>query len=239
VQDFEEGRALGRGGFGHVVVATNRVDGRQYAIKKVLMPASSQQAFAKVGPLGWHPCWDRPACSRRGGHTHTHTRTQTLREVRLFARLDHPSIVRYYSAWIEMQQGRAPAAATAAAADRVARVRTLSEAADDLEASVTNDSHSHHNMDHDDTDVSADEEEDDAPEGEDDDDDDDEESGRAAAGQGPAALRMVLYIQMEARAAHSALTHASVPCVVWCGVCVCVCVYALLCHILPPVCQCG
>ena len=106
LQDFSEGAPLGRGGYGHVVEATNKIDGRTYAIKRVPMRATTQSAFAKV-----------------------------LREVRLFARLDHPSIVRYDSAWIEVAPGlQAIPAAISASGRKGSRVRSLSEAVDEIEA---------------------------------------------------------------------------------------------------------
>ena len=36
---MQELRTLGKGGFGLVVAAVNRLDGRQYAVKKIRMPA--------------------------------------------------------------------------------------------------------------------------------------------------------------------------------------------------------
>ena len=72
LEDFAEGIALGRGGYGKVVIATNRLDGFRYAIKKI--------NFSGVASLRF---------------------TRILREVKSLARLDHANIVRYYSAWIE------------------------------------------------------------------------------------------------------------------------------------------
>eukprot|EP00523_Entomoneis_sp_CCMP467_P006287 CAMPEP_0168731760 /NCGR_PEP_ID=MMETSP0724-20121128/7426_1 /TAXON_ID=265536 /ORGANISM="Amphiprora sp., Strain CCMP467" /LENGTH=1205 /DNA_ID=CAMNT_0008778767 /DNA_START=45 /DNA_END=3663 /DNA_ORIENTATION=+ len=80
--EFEEKEALGRGGFGSVFRCRNNLDGRDYAIKKVTIrgikagdDASFQQELSRV-----------------------------LREVKILAMLDHGNIVRYYTAWLEMEQ---------------------------------------------------------------------------------------------------------------------------------------
>lgn len=69
-QDFDEAGLLGRGGFGQVVKARNKLDGRFYAIKKI-----SQNS---AGAL-----------------------KDTLSEIMLLSRLNHPYVVRYYTAWLE------------------------------------------------------------------------------------------------------------------------------------------
>lgn len=71
-EDFVEGGILGRGGYGKVVVAVNKLDGTSYAIKKINFSGVSSTRFTRI-----------------------------LREVKSLARLDHPNIVRYNSAWIE------------------------------------------------------------------------------------------------------------------------------------------
>ncbi len=58
---------LGKGGFGLVVAAVNRLDGRQYAIKKIKMPSSASAVYSRL-----------------------------MREVATLARLQHPYIVRYF-----------------------------------------------------------------------------------------------------------------------------------------------
>lgn len=68
--DFDEAGRLGRGGFGQVVKARNKLDGRFYAIKKI-----SQNSASAL--------------------------KDTLSEIMLLSRLNHPYVVRYYTAWLE------------------------------------------------------------------------------------------------------------------------------------------
>ncbi|OAG09264.1 Serine/threonine-protein kinase [Paraphaeosphaeria sporulosa] len=68
--DWVEQDRLGKGGYGEVVKARNKVDNRIYAIKKI-----RQKTAAAL--------------------------TETLSEVMLLSRLNHPCVVRYYTAWPE------------------------------------------------------------------------------------------------------------------------------------------
>eukprot|EP00741_Cyanophora_paradoxa_P010613 tig00020537_g10257.t1 len=77
-KDFEEIDLLGRGAFGNVYSARNKLDGREYAIKKI--------RFART----------------EAGEEQV--REEVLREVKCLARLDHPRVVRYYQAWVEALQ---------------------------------------------------------------------------------------------------------------------------------------
>ncbi|CAL8462314.1 g1847 [Coccomyxa elongata] len=79
LSDFQELRVLGKGGFGLVVAAVNRLDGRQYAIKKIKMPSSAPAVYSRL-----------------------------MREVATLARLQHPYIVRYFQAWCEAGVGAMP-----------------------------------------------------------------------------------------------------------------------------------
>ncbi|XP_019168429.1 PREDICTED: eIF-2-alpha kinase GCN2 isoform X3 [Ipomoea nil] len=72
LNDFEELQPLGHGGFGHVVLCKNKLDGRQYAVKKIRLKD-------KNPPLNDH----------------------ILREVATLSRLQHQHVVRYYQAWFE------------------------------------------------------------------------------------------------------------------------------------------
>jgi translation initiation factor 2-alpha kinase 4 len=68
--DWVEAGRLGKGGFGEVVKARNKLDGRVYAIKKIKQKSASAL-------------------------------TEVLSEVMLLSQLNHPCIVRYYTAWPE------------------------------------------------------------------------------------------------------------------------------------------
>ncbi|KAI1928290.1 eukaryotic translation initiation factor 2-alpha kinase [Ophidiomyces ophidiicola] len=68
--DFDEVGRLGRGGFGQVVKARNKLDGRFYAVKKI-------------------------------SHKSSGALKNTLSEIMLLSRLNHPYVVRYYTAWLE------------------------------------------------------------------------------------------------------------------------------------------
>ena len=70
-KDFEEIEFLGKGGFGIVVKARNRLDGHFYAIKIIHLKKSDEE------------------------------RSRILREVMALSRVQHPNIVRYYTTWIE------------------------------------------------------------------------------------------------------------------------------------------
>lgn len=74
VNEFEQISAIGKGGFGQVMLAENRLDGRKYAIKRVGLNLKNQTSK---------------------------TLQKFLREVKILALLDHPNIVRYYQAWLE------------------------------------------------------------------------------------------------------------------------------------------
>lgn len=69
--DFDCLHCLGKGGFGVVFEAVNKVDAQHYAVKRTMLPRS-EDAKEKV-----------------------------LREVRVLAKLEHVGIVRYFNAWVE------------------------------------------------------------------------------------------------------------------------------------------
>lgn len=72
LNDFEELRSLGHGGFGYVVLCKNKLDGRQYAVKKIRLKDKNPLLDDRI-----------------------------LREVATLARLQHQHVVRYYQAWFE------------------------------------------------------------------------------------------------------------------------------------------
>jgi serine/threonine protein kinase len=79
--EFQELRALGKGGFGSVFQCRNSLDGRDYAIKKIcIRGASSDDAKFQI------------------------QLERVLREVKNLAVLNHPCIVRYYTAWLEIEE---------------------------------------------------------------------------------------------------------------------------------------
>eukprot|EP01133_Synstelium_polycarpum_P007983 gene7983-9378_t len=82
--DFEEIEMIGRGGFGVVVKARNKLDGRYYAIKKIKTDGYSED---DAEPLT----------------------NKLLREVTTLSRLHHQYVVRYYQAWIERTDPQMPA----------------------------------------------------------------------------------------------------------------------------------
>ncbi|KAF5733896.1 Kinase family protein isoform 2 [Tripterygium wilfordii] len=72
LSDFEELHSLGHGGFGHVVLCKNKLDGRQYAVKKIRLKDKNLPVNERI-----------------------------LREVATLSRLQHHHVVRYYQAWFE------------------------------------------------------------------------------------------------------------------------------------------
>jgi translation initiation factor 2-alpha kinase 4 len=72
--EWAEAGRLGKGGYGEVVKARNKLDGRFYALKKI-----KQNSAAAL--------------------------TEVLSEVMLLSRLNHPCVVRYFTAWPEQDVG--------------------------------------------------------------------------------------------------------------------------------------
>ncbi|XP_059177392.1 eukaryotic translation initiation factor 2-alpha kinase-like [Physella acuta] len=69
--DFECLHCLGKGGFGVVFEAVNKVDDQHYAVKRTMLPRSDG------------------------------AKEKVLREVKVLAKLEHVGIVRYFNAWVE------------------------------------------------------------------------------------------------------------------------------------------
>lgn len=69
--DFEPVHCLGKGGYGVVFEARNKIDDCHYAIKRIVLPDAPQ------------------------------SRERVMREVRALAKLDHHHIVRYFNSWME------------------------------------------------------------------------------------------------------------------------------------------
>ncbi|XP_019525004.3 eIF-2-alpha kinase GCN2 [Aedes albopictus] len=70
--EFEVLSHIGKGAYGDVLKVRNILDNRQYAIKRILLPARSKQFYKKM-----------------------------TREVELLSRLNHENVVRYYNSWVE------------------------------------------------------------------------------------------------------------------------------------------
>jgi len=81
-QEFERLELLGRGAFGEVWRARSRVDLREYAVKVVKYKFNANSSHL-----------DHPA----------------VREAQTWAAVDHPSVVRYHAAWVELDGGTHPA----------------------------------------------------------------------------------------------------------------------------------
>ncbi|XP_059619538.1 eukaryotic translation initiation factor 2-alpha kinase-like [Phlebotomus argentipes] len=69
--DFEMLQCLGKGGFGVVFEAKNKIDHCKYAIKRIVLPSKKE------------------------------SRDRVMREVRTLANCEHQNIVRYFQAWVE------------------------------------------------------------------------------------------------------------------------------------------
>ncbi|XP_069501733.1 eukaryotic translation initiation factor 2-alpha kinase 1 [Ambystoma mexicanum] len=79
LNEFEEIKQLGKGGYGKVYKVRNKLDGQFYAIKKILIKKATRKDCMKV-----------------------------LREVKVLAGLQHTNIVGYHTAWMEHVQPPLP-----------------------------------------------------------------------------------------------------------------------------------
>ncbi|XP_078687689.1 eukaryotic translation initiation factor 2-alpha kinase 1-like [Branchiostoma floridae x Branchiostoma belcheri] len=70
--EFQEMERLGKGGFGRVFKVKNKLDGQEYAVKKIFLKESYMDVFFRI-----------------------------VREVKLLASLQHANVVRYHTAWME------------------------------------------------------------------------------------------------------------------------------------------
>ncbi|XP_050980379.1 eukaryotic translation initiation factor 2-alpha kinase 1 isoform X4 [Labeo rohita] len=75
LSEFEEIAKLGKGSYGKVFKVTNKLDGQEYAVKKILIKKVTRDDCMKV-----------------------------LREVKVLSSLQHPNIVGYHTAWMEHVQ---------------------------------------------------------------------------------------------------------------------------------------
>ncbi|KAJ1520214.1 hypothetical protein ONE63_004424 [Megalurothrips usitatus] len=75
--EYQELEYLAKGGFGHVYKVRNKLDGGEYAIKKIFLRYRYVEGFLR-----------------------------SLKEVKMLARLNHPNIVSYKAAWLEPMEGK-------------------------------------------------------------------------------------------------------------------------------------
>ncbi|OCL12728.1 kinase-like protein [Glonium stellatum] len=83
-RDFDELGLIGKGGYGKVFRAVHKVDGFQYAVKRIALSPARMKRIQERGK-------EELDC--------------LLEEVRTLARLDHRNIVRYHHAWLEYSPG--------------------------------------------------------------------------------------------------------------------------------------
>eukprot|EP01047_Picozoa_sp_COSAG01_P066574 COSAG01_NODE_9217_length_2515_cov_2.885762_2_plen_404_part_00 len=126
-RDFETEGPLGSGGFGSVHCARNRLDGRRYAVKRVVLrELTHEELGGSGGDGGAHGARGGGATAGVGGvgqatvaaaerhsadllrayvleTSEADTYRWMLREVRAMAALqDHPNVVRYHQSWLEL-----------------------------------------------------------------------------------------------------------------------------------------
>lgn len=79
-RDYEEVRIVGKGGYGRVYHVKHRLDGSDYAVKKIGLSPARVKRIQERGQMELDIL---------------------LSELRMLARFDHPNIVRYYGGWLE------------------------------------------------------------------------------------------------------------------------------------------
>lgn len=77
-QEFDVINFIGKGAYGDVLKVRNKLDNRQYALKRIPLLANSKQLYKKM-----------------------------TREVELLSRLNHENVVRYFNSWTETQMSNA------------------------------------------------------------------------------------------------------------------------------------
>lgn len=77
-QEFDVINFIGKGAYGDVLKVRNKLDNRQYALKRIPLSANSKQLYKKM-----------------------------TREVELLSRLNHENVVRYFNSWTEIQLSNA------------------------------------------------------------------------------------------------------------------------------------
>ncbi|GMT04988.1 hypothetical protein PENTCL1PPCAC_27162 [Pristionchus entomophagus] len=72
IKEFNIFKWLGKGGFGEVTLARNKLDGNDYAVKTIALNPGNESLNRRV-----------------------------TREAKIFSKLNHPNVVRYFAAWTE------------------------------------------------------------------------------------------------------------------------------------------
>lgn len=80
VREFKELRMIGKGGYGKVYHVEHRLDGSNYAVKKINLNGNRVKRIQERGQVELDAL---------------------LNELRMLAQFDHPNIVRYYGGWLE------------------------------------------------------------------------------------------------------------------------------------------
>ncbi|XP_070575189.1 eukaryotic translation initiation factor 2-alpha kinase 1-like isoform X2 [Ptychodera flava] len=106
-QEFIELGILGKGGFGRVYKVRNKLDDREYAVKKILLKENNPDICLKI-----------------------------LREVKLLAGMHHPHIVGYNNAWLERVSFKNSPPFTKLPQIEMASESSSSDASDDESADI-------------------------------------------------------------------------------------------------------
>jgi serine/threonine protein kinase len=102
--EFDEVKVIGVGGFGSVYRSRNKLDGHEYAIKKVYLQCDPDQPPSPMA-LSVSPT-STVINSNIYGRRFSFSDHRLVREVTTLATVsNHPHIVRYYNAWIESNDG--------------------------------------------------------------------------------------------------------------------------------------
>ena len=96
-REFETVRVLGSGNYGVVYEARNRLDGRRYAVKKILLRRLSAGESDQSGES------DQNMLASLVRNSDAHAWRWMLREVRAMAAVaEHENVVRYHQSWLEL-----------------------------------------------------------------------------------------------------------------------------------------